>query len=320
MAQPPAQLTVLLPKPRSGLSTSCRAQHVENAANHARRNGGDLIRRCRRRRRALRQRRCQSAFRHRSATTKQNSCAFGEFLPPGLPVVPRHDAHPDVELHPGPVRQEPMPIGEQRIAINICYEDVFGAEISRPARRRPAHQSSNTAWFGDSLAQPQHLQIAQLRALKPAARCCADQHRHDRGWSRRFARRRRCRPSPGCAAEVQNSHSATRRTCARGTGQCCFRLRAAGGATLTPRRTAPAPLTATGLSRLSPPGRQERSECRRLNCFSPFQSLAIRAWCNNGQIKTIRLNFVQHSGPVPAVPPAFRPRACRRPAKAGGET
>jgi apolipoprotein N-acyltransferase len=25
---------------------------------------------------------------------------------------------------------------------------------------------SNTAWFGDSLAQPQHLQIAQLRAIE----------------------------------------------------------------------------------------------------------------------------------------------------------
>ena len=25
---------------------------------------------------------------------------------------------------------------------------------------------SNTAWFGDSLAQPQHLQIAQIRALE----------------------------------------------------------------------------------------------------------------------------------------------------------
>jgi apolipoprotein N-acyltransferase len=53
------------------------------------------------------------------------------------------------------------------VAINICYEDVFGAEIIRALPEATMLVNlSNTAWFGDSLAQPQHLQIAQLRALE----------------------------------------------------------------------------------------------------------------------------------------------------------
>ncbi len=54
-----------------------------------------------------------------------------------------------------------------QVAVNICYEDAFGEEIIRalPAAGLLANLS-NTAWFGDSLAQPQHLQIARLRALE----------------------------------------------------------------------------------------------------------------------------------------------------------
>ena len=53
------------------------------------------------------------------------------------------------------------------MAANICYEDVFGDEIIRalPAAGILANLS-NTAWFGRSLAQPQHLQIARLRAAE----------------------------------------------------------------------------------------------------------------------------------------------------------
>jgi apolipoprotein N-acyltransferase len=60
-----------------------------------------------------------------------------------------------------------MEIAGQKVAINICYEDVFGAEIIRALPEATMLVNlSNTAWFGDSLAQPQHLQIAQLRALE----------------------------------------------------------------------------------------------------------------------------------------------------------
>lgn len=60
-----------------------------------------------------------------------------------------------------------MEIAGQKIAINICYEDVFGGEIIRALPQATILVNlSNTAWFGDSLAQPQHLQIARMRALE----------------------------------------------------------------------------------------------------------------------------------------------------------
>jgi len=51
--------------------------------------------------------------------------------------------------------------------MNICYEDVFGEELLAAASRATMLANvSNTAWFGRSLAQPQHLQIARMRALE----------------------------------------------------------------------------------------------------------------------------------------------------------
>ena len=53
------------------------------------------------------------------------------------------------------------------MAINICYEDVFGEELIRSLPEATLMLNlSNLAWYGDSLAQPQHLQIARLRALE----------------------------------------------------------------------------------------------------------------------------------------------------------
>jgi apolipoprotein N-acyltransferase len=58
---------------------------------------------------------------------------------------------------------------------NICYEDLFGEEIAgqlRDAYRAGQPQASvllnlsNLAWFGDSIALPQHLQISQMRTLE----------------------------------------------------------------------------------------------------------------------------------------------------------
>ena len=55
----------------------------------------------------------------------------------------------------------------QRWGINICYEDLFGDELA--ARMWQTHPNvwvnlSNIAWFGDTVAVPQHLNIARWRA------------------------------------------------------------------------------------------------------------------------------------------------------------
>jgi apolipoprotein N-acyltransferase len=60
-----------------------------------------------------------------------------------------------------------MTIAGQKIALNICYEDAFGEEIIRALPEASLLINlSNVAWFGDSLAPAQHLQIAQIRALE----------------------------------------------------------------------------------------------------------------------------------------------------------
>jgi apolipoprotein N-acyltransferase len=53
--------------------------------------------------------------------------------------------------------------------VNICYEDLFGEAMARwvPEATLLVNMS-NVAWFGDSLAPAQHLQIAQLRAIETA--------------------------------------------------------------------------------------------------------------------------------------------------------
>jgi apolipoprotein N-acyltransferase len=51
--------------------------------------------------------------------------------------------------------------------MDICYEDVFGEEIIRQLPQATLLANvSNDAWFGNSIAPRQHLQISQMRALE----------------------------------------------------------------------------------------------------------------------------------------------------------
>jgi len=92
---------------------------------------------------------------------------FGEFVPPGFGWVLQVLQIPLSDFSRGSPEQAPLAVAGQRVAVNICYEDAFGDEI---ARRLPEAtllvNVSNVAWFGDSLAPSQHLQIARLRAIE----------------------------------------------------------------------------------------------------------------------------------------------------------
>ena len=53
------------------------------------------------------------------------------------------------------------------VAFNICYEDLFGEEIIRQAATANVLVNvSNVAWFGDSMALPQHLDISRMRSIE----------------------------------------------------------------------------------------------------------------------------------------------------------
>jgi apolipoprotein N-acyltransferase len=98
---------------------------------------------------------------------KSHLVPFGEFIPPGFDWVLEVLQIPLSDFSRGAPEQPPISAAGQRIAVNVCYEDAFGEEI---ARRLPEAtllvNVSNVAWFGDSLAPAQHLQIARLRAIE----------------------------------------------------------------------------------------------------------------------------------------------------------
>jgi apolipoprotein N-acyltransferase len=99
--------------------------------------------------------------------SKSHLVPFGEFIPAGFAWFMAYADIPMSSFTRGPEVQTPLAVAGQHIAANICYEDVFGEEIIRalPSAGILANLS-NTAWFGRSLAQPQHLQIAQMRAAE----------------------------------------------------------------------------------------------------------------------------------------------------------
>lgn len=98
---------------------------------------------------------------------KRHLVPFGEFIPPGFGWFFALVRIPMSDFTAGAAHQPPITLAGQRVAVNICYEDLFG-DLLREALPEATLlvNLSNTAWFGRSLAQAQHLQIARLRALE----------------------------------------------------------------------------------------------------------------------------------------------------------
>ena len=71
------------------------------------------------------------------------------------------------DLSRGGLKQQPMEVAGQKVAVNICYEDVFGEEIIRQLPQATLLvNASNDAWYGESLAAYQHMQFSQARAIE----------------------------------------------------------------------------------------------------------------------------------------------------------
>jgi apolipoprotein N-acyltransferase len=96
---------------------------------------------------------------------------FGEFIPAGFRWFTQMMNIPLGDFARG-VRNPPsFRVGAERVAPNICYEDLFGEELARrfvDAAQAPTLLAnvSNIGWFGQTVAVPQHLHISRLRSLE----------------------------------------------------------------------------------------------------------------------------------------------------------
>jgi apolipoprotein N-acyltransferase len=102
--------------------------------------------------------------------SKRHLVPFGEFIPPGFRWFVDLMRMPIGDQQRGDPAQAPMELAGQRVAVNICYEDLFG-EVIIDAWKGNAPPTvmlnmSNLAWFEDSLALAQHLQISRMRVFE----------------------------------------------------------------------------------------------------------------------------------------------------------
>ncbi len=100
---------------------------------------------------------------------KRHLVPFGEYLPFKFWLSPLLDFMdiPMSDFAPGAAQRPLVTVAGLPAGISICYEDAFGAEVVQ-ALPQAAYliNLSNDAWFGDSLAPHQHLQMARMRALE----------------------------------------------------------------------------------------------------------------------------------------------------------
>ena len=98
---------------------------------------------------------------------KSHLVPFGEFIPFGFQWFVDLMRMPLGNFTSGGTAQTPMRVADQHIAVNICYEDLFGEEIIRQLPQATLLLNiSNVGWFGDSLAPHQHLQASRMRAIE----------------------------------------------------------------------------------------------------------------------------------------------------------
>jgi len=100
---------------------------------------------------------------------KRHLVPFGEYFP--VPDFVRNWLRllslPYSDIAPGADGQEVLRAGRLRVAPTICFEDAFGGEqLEFLPEANVLVNVSNDAWFGDSVAPHQHLQIARMRAIE----------------------------------------------------------------------------------------------------------------------------------------------------------
>jgi apolipoprotein N-acyltransferase len=102
---------------------------------------------------------------------KHHLVPFGEFVHPLFKWFLAMVNIPLADFNSGALKQPSLDWQGQRIAPNICYEDLFGEELAArfidPVTAPTMLVNiSNIAWFGNTIAIDQHLNISRMRALE----------------------------------------------------------------------------------------------------------------------------------------------------------
>jgi apolipoprotein N-acyltransferase len=104
---------------------------------------------------------------------KHHLVPFGEFIPPFAQWFIDLMKMPLGAFNRGSLDQPPFYWQQQRFGLNICYEDLFGEELAQRFANPAVAPTilvnlTNIAWFGNSIAIDQHLNIARLRSIELA--------------------------------------------------------------------------------------------------------------------------------------------------------
>ncbi len=102
---------------------------------------------------------------------KHHLVPFGEFIPPFFRWFTDLMSIPLGDFNRGAVGQPSFRWRGQRLAPNICYEDLFGEELGArfldPDNMPTMFVNvSNIGWFGNTAAIDQHRNISRMRALE----------------------------------------------------------------------------------------------------------------------------------------------------------
>ena len=256
---------------------------------------------------------------------KSHLVPLGEFVPPEFGWIVRVLRIPLSDFSRGTDHPEPLAVAEQRVAVNICYEDAFGEEIIRQLPQATLLANvSNVAWFGDSLAPEQHLQISRMRALETGrtmlratntgVTAIVDPHGHVAGRLPQFT-------EGVLEGTVQGYTGATPYTRLRQRSRACARRqRIACIARRHARRAPPAYICAQRKPvkfapriawRACKPSRTSSSRCRTSGPEQAACCFSLTTW-KSARARSIPRPSCARSAPSPGTRPTCSPRAAPR--------
>ena len=102
---------------------------------------------------------------------KYHLVPFGEFTPDVLRWFTRMMSLDFGDFNRGSINQPAFQWRDQKMAITICYEDLFGEDLAvrfNDVENAPSLfvNISNIGWFGDTSVVNQHIDIARMRSME----------------------------------------------------------------------------------------------------------------------------------------------------------